>query len=59
MSSVKNDGMLNKEELRTFVATMDKICATYGLKSRETTDELIDMYWGCFTKFISNKEGIT
>ena len=58
-SNVKNDGMLNKEELKSFLEAMNDYTTSFGLKSHERTDELIDKYWECFTKYTSSKEGVT
>ena len=57
--NVKNNGKLDKEEFKTYVEQMDEYVVKYGMKSHETTDELIDMYWKCFTKYNSaNENGI-
>ena len=38
---------------------MNDYATSFGLKAHEITDELLDKYWECFTKYTSSKEGVT
>lgn len=53
------DGLLNREEFKTFVVRMDQNGVNRGLKHRDTDDAFIDMVYPCFDGFNSATQGVS
>ena len=47
----QNEGVMNKEQFRAFVEKTNELCHKRNLKTRETTDEYIDLLWNCYAKW--------
>lgn len=53
------DGKLTRDEFKAFTAAMDAHGVARGLKSRETTDELIDKVYPVFNAWDGAVDGVT
>ena len=58
-SDANTDGLLQRDEFKTFVATMNDNGVARGLKHRDTTDEFIDKVYPCFNGFNDQVDGVT
>ena len=53
------DGLLQRDEFKTFVSTMNDNGVARGLKHRDTTDEFIDKVFPCFNGFNPDVDGVS
>ena len=54
------DGLLSRDEFKSFVSTMNDHGVARGLKHRDTTDEFIDKVYPSFNGFNpTNSEGVS
>ena len=59
-SDANNDGLLSRNEFKEFVAKInDNAVAKYGLKHRDTTDELIDKIYPCLDGINQARDGVS
>ena len=52
------DGLLQRDEFKAFVETMNNNGVARGLKHRDTTDEFIDTVYPCFNGFNPSVDGV-
>ena len=47
----QNEGVMNKEQFRAFVNKTNELSHKRNLKTREVTDEYIDLLWNGYAKW--------
>ena len=53
------NGLLTKDEFKSFVSIMNNNGVARGLKHRDTTDEFINTVYPCFQGFNQATDGVT
>ena len=53
------DGLLDRDEFKTFVTAMNANGVARGLKNRDTTDEFIDLVFPAFNGFTADVDGVS
>ena len=50
-SNTSNDGLLDRDQLRTFIELSNQCALREGLCIQEVTEEHVDMFWECFNGY--------
>ena len=58
-SNTSNDGILDREQLRTFILLINEFAASLGLSAQECTEKYLDTVWQCYNSYSPDREGIT
>ena len=58
-SDVNGDGLLDRDEFKSFTIRMDARGVEKGLKHREITEDWIDMVYRCFNGYTRGRDGVS
>ena len=58
-ANVSNDGILKKEEYKNYCILANRFDEELGIRTREVTDEYVELTWECFNQYHPEYEGVT